>query len=272
MNHDPFAWGRPRDDVYGAYNRAIADAGFKETSEIPTKHTQQPIITGTSVLGLKFKNGVAIAADNMGSYGSLLRFSNIERLIRVGDETIVGISGDISDLQHIERLLHQLETEEEVYDSDGGHKLRAPHVHEYLTRLLYNRRSKMDPLWNAIIVAGFNDDRSPFMRYVDLLGVAYGASALATGFGSHLAIPLLRKLVPYDSDYEKVTKEEAHEAILNSMRVLYYRDARAGDKFTLAVLTFEDGKVNVSFEQNQKVENQNWQFAKNIIGYGSKQL
>lgn len=266
MNHDPFYWGRPSDETYGQYNHAIANA----KSQIPTLHTQQPIITGTSVLGLKFKNGVAIAADNMGSYGSLLRFNNIERLIRVGAETVVGISGDISDLQYIERLLHQLQTEE-MYDSDGGHNLRAPHVHEYLSRVMYNRRLKMDPLWNAVIVAGFADDRTPFMRYVDLLGVTYGSLALATGFGAHLAVPLLRKLVPYDADYENVTKEQARGTIADSMRVLFYRDARSSDKYTFAVLTCEDGKVSVDFQQNLKVENQNWSFAKNLIGYGSKQ-
>lgn len=270
MNHDPFHWGRPRDDIYGKYNHAIAKSN--NSSEFPSMHTQQPIITGTSVLGLKFKNGVVIAADHMGSYGSLLRFNNLERLIRVGKETIVGISGDISDFQHIERLLHQLETEEEVYDSDGGHNLRAPHIHEYLTRVLYNRRLKMDPLWNAVIVAGFNDDRSPFIRYVDLLGVAYGALALATGFGSHLAIPLLRKLVPSDEDFVNVSEEEAREAIINSMRVLYYRDARASEKYTLATLSFENDKVELKFNQEMTVENQNWKFAEKVIGYGSKQL
>lgn len=270
MNHDPFQWGRPRDEVYGKYNHAIAKSN--NSSEFPSMHTQQPIITGTSVLGLKFKNGVVIAADHMGSYGSLLRFNNLERLIRVGSETVVGISGDISDFQHIERLLHQLETEEEVYDSDGGHSLRAPHIHEYLTRVLYNRRLKMDPLWNAVIVAGFNDDRSPFIRYVDLLGVAYGALALATGFGAHLAIPLLRKLVPSDEDFEKVSEKDAREAMINSMRVLYYRDARASEKYTLATLTFEDGKVNLKFDQEMTVDNQSWKFADKVIGYGSKQL
>ncbi|KAM9934638.1 hypothetical protein OXX80_005777 [Metschnikowia pulcherrima] len=273
MNHDPFEWGRPSNETYGAYNAKIAGAGNSAASaDFPSMHTQQPIITGTSVLALKFKNGVAVAADNMGSYGSLLRFNNLERLVRVGAETIVGISGDISDLQHLERLLHQLETEQEVYDSDGGHGLRAPHVHEYLSRVMYNRRSKMDPLWNAIIVAGFNDDRTPFLRYVDLLGVTYGASALSTGFGAHLAVPLLRKLVPYDEDYEKVTGDQAKEAITDCMRVLYYRDARASDKYTMAVFTFDNGKVDLRFEQNLKVENQNWKFAKNVIGYGSKQL
>lgn len=267
MNHDPFQWGRPSETTYGAYNRDIAAA-----SQFPSMHTQTPIITGTSVLALKFQNGVAIAADHMGSYGSLLRFNNIERLVRVGAETIVGISGDISDLQYLERLLHQLETDEEVYDTDGGHGLRAPHVHEYLTRVLYNRRLKMDPLWNAVIVAGFNDDRSPFIRYVDLLGVAYGSLALATGFGAHLAVPLLRQLVPYDLDYVKVSEKEACDAITNCMRVLYYRDARASQKYSMAVFTFAEGKVDLRFESDLTVENQSWKFAKNVIGYGSKQL
>lgn len=268
MNHDPFQWGRPRDEIYGHYDHKIAQAA---ASEFPSMHTQQPIITGTSVLGLKFDSGVVIAADHMGSYGSLLRFNNLERLIRVGTETIVGVSGDISDFQHIERLLHELETEEEVYDTDGGHNLRAPHIHEYLSRVLYNRRLKMDPLWNAILVAGFNDDRTPFIRYVDLLGVTYGALALATGFGAHLAVPLLRKLVPYDLDYEKVSEADAREAVVNAMRVLYYRDARASEKYTLAVLRFKDDKVDVHFDQELKVVNQSWKFAEKVIGYGSKQ-
>lgn len=262
MNHDPLQWGRPLDATYGAYNREIA---------FPTGHTQQPIITGTSVLGLKFANGVVLAADNMGLYGLLLRFLNIERLIRVGRHTVVGVLGDISDFQHIERLLHDLVTDQDVYDLDGGPGLQAPHVHEYLSRVLYNRRSKMDPLWNAVLVAGFNADKTPFMRYVDLLGVTYGALALATGFGAHLAVPLLRKLVPNDSDYVNVLEADARSAIADCMRVLYYRDARAGDKYTVAVLTCTDGEVSVSLESGVRVENQSWRFAENVIGYGSKQ-
>lgn len=32
----------------------------------PKQNTQQPIVTGTSVIGIKFKDGVVIAADNLG--------------------------------------------------------------------------------------------------------------------------------------------------------------------------------------------------------------
>mmetsp|Transcript_5768 Transcript_5768/g.5709 ORF Transcript_5768/g.5709 Transcript_5768/m.5709 type:complete len:276 (+) Transcript_5768:99-926(+) len=275
MNHDPFSWGRPRNDVYGQYNHQISNANINNDADsgnltnFPKMNTQQPIITGTSVVSLKFKDGIIMAADNLGSYGSLLRFTNMERLLRVGKETIVGISGDISDMQHLERLLEELETTEEVYDNDGGHNLRAPHVHEYLSKVLYNRRSKMNPLWNALVVGGFNDDGTPFLKYVDLLGVTYGSSAISTGFGSHLAVPLLRQLVPSDPDYENVTEEQARDAIVNCMRVLFYRDARSLDKFSL--VTIKKGE-ELKFEKNLKCENQSWKFAQDIRGYGSAQL
>lgn len=273
MNHDPYVWGRPDDAVYGAYNHAIANASshgnVQEETSFPKMNSQQPIITGTSVNSIKFKDGVIVAADNMGSYGSLLRFNNIERIFKVGKETVVGVSGDISDFQQIQRLLDELEITEEIYDNDGGHNLRAPNVHEYLTRVLYNRRSKMDPLWNAVVVAGFNDDKTPFLRYVDLLGVTYGLSAICTGFGAHLAIPLLRQLVPDDKDYQNVTEEQAREAIINCMKVLFYRDARSSDKFTL--VTLKQGQPP-KFEKDLRCENQNWRFAKDLVGYGSTQL
>ncbi|KAL6451313.1 PRE4 Proteasome subunit beta type-7 [Candida maltosa Xu316] len=236
-------------------------------------NTQQPIITGTSVVASKFKNGIIMAADHVGSYGSLMRFNNIERLIKVGKETVVGISGDISDLQYIKRLLDELEIDEEVYDNDGGDYLRAPNVHEYLSRVLYNRRSKMNPLWNAIIVGGFDIDRTPFLKYVDLLGVTYHSSTIATGFGSHMALPLLRNLIPEDKDYVKVDEEQVTKAVQDSMRVLFYRDARSGEQYSVVVIRLNEssGELEFSFVDNAKVENQSWEFAKDIRGYGSKQ-
>jgi 20S proteasome subunit beta 7 len=52
---------QPRDDVYGAYDPSHFQAAG------PNQHTQSPIVTGTSVLAAKFKDGVVIAADNLGT-------------------------------------------------------------------------------------------------------------------------------------------------------------------------------------------------------------
>lgn len=47
------------------------------------------MVTGTSVLGVKFTGGVIIAADMLGSYGSLARFRNISRLMKVSSSLFV---------------------------------------------------------------------------------------------------------------------------------------------------------------------------------------
>merc|ERR1712225_52597 len=90
MNHLPQAWGRPRDDVYGAY-----DASYLQGNG-PNQHTQSPVVTGTSVLAIKFKDGVVIAADNLASYGSLARFTDVKRLRIFAETTVVGFGGDVS--------------------------------------------------------------------------------------------------------------------------------------------------------------------------------
>lgn len=265
MNHDPFKWGRPSNEHYGQYNSTIAQA-----SPYPKMNTQQPIVTGTSVISMKYNNGVIIAADNLGAYGSLLRFTDMERLIPVGQNTVVGISGDISDMQHIEHLLEELQTENN-YDNtyaDEEESLQPSYVFEYLANVMYNRRSKMNPLWNAIIVAGV-ENKKPFLRYVNLLGVTYSSPTLATGFGAHMTLPLLRKIVDKDSDIEKINLDTAKQGILDSMKVLYYRDARSSRKYSLAIIDNDKGLI---FEKDLQVENMVWDFAKDIRGYGTQKV
>lgn len=126
----------------------------------------------------------------------------------------------------------------------------------------------MDPLWNAILVAGLEEDgKTPFLASVDLRGVTFTAPAISTGFGSYLATPLLRQLVDDEKDVEKVTEEQAKEAIAKCMKVLFYRDARSLDKYSLAVIS-KDGGVKI--EKGIRLENMNWRFAQGIKGYGTQ--
>ena len=37
---------------------------------------------------------------------------------------------------------------------DDGNSLGPKEVHNYLTRVMYNRRNKFDPLWNSLILGG----------------------------------------------------------------------------------------------------------------------
>lgn len=46
-----------------------------------------------------------------------------------------------------------------------GHSYSPKAVHSWLTRVMYNRRSKMNPLWNTVVIGGFyNGERWARLR------------------------------------------------------------------------------------------------------------
>ena len=181
------------------------------------QHTQQPIVTGTSVLGLTYKDGVMLATDTLASYGSLARFMNIQRLAQFGERVVIGASGDMSDWQNIQHSLTKLMEKEEM-ESDG-HTLTPAQMYAYLSRTMYERRSKLDPYWNALVLGGFDTKtNAPFLGYVDLLGTTYQSSTIATGFGLHLAQPMLRKAV--EGRETHLTENDARAILEECMRVL----------------------------------------------------
>jgi len=96
-------------------------------------------------------------------------------------------------------------------------------------------------------VAGFNvrnkesnTSTAPFLGYVDLIGTAYEEDFIATGFGSYIAIPLIRE--KWHKDLEE---GEAKALLEDCLRVLWYRDCKAFYRIQLAKAT-NDGAVVVS--------------------------
>ena len=67
---------------------------------------------------MKYDGGVVIAADTLGSYGSLARFTEIQRVIKVNETTIVGAGGDFADFQFLSDIIKQKQIDEECAD-DG---------------------------------------------------------------------------------------------------------------------------------------------------------
>ncbi|XP_053823231.1 proteasome subunit beta type-4 isoform X2 [Vidua chalybeata] len=227
---------------------------------LPAGRTLSPMVTGASVLGLKFSGGVLLAADTVGSYGSLARFRGVSRLLKVNDSTVLGASGDLADFQHLRQLLEQMVIDEELLGDGHSYSPRA--LHSWLTRVLYNRRSKINPLWNTVLIAGVYGGES-FLGYVDMLGVAYEAPSLATGFGAYLAQPLLRAELERDRDGDRLpTREEARELLERCLRVLYYRDARSFNRYELATVT----EKGVELEGPLTLE-ANWDIAHLVRGF-----
>ena len=101
----------------------------------------------------------------------------------VGDNLVLGASGEYSDFQHIKEMLDDITCEpshpqylgpsliahvterwvalvwrsvEDMVEEDGCSTSPAA-FHEFLSRVMYNRRTKGDPLWNSLVLGGFKD-------------------------------------------------------------------------------------------------------------------
>jgi len=214
----------------------------------PMKRTQQPIVTGTSVLGIKYKDGVMLAADTLASYGSLARFKDVTRIKTVGDSTLIGAGGEMSDFQTIMEMMEKLDRED--LNADDGYRRSPEELFAFLRANMYHRRNKFDPLWNAIVMAGYNKGK-PFLGTCDLIGTAYEENIIATGFGSYLAIPILRRR--WKPDLEE---GEARALLEDCLRVLFYRDCRAINKINIAKATEEGVTVSEPY-----VIDTNWNLA-----------
>ena len=127
---------------------------------------------------------------------------------------------------------------------------------------MYGRRNKQNPLWNSLVVAGFKDGER-FLGFVDLQGTCYESPTIATGFGGHLAQPLLRKAIE-GGKQDTMTEAEARKVLEDAMRVLFYRDARSLNKMQFATVNKEGTKISepISLETE-------WAFAETIRGYGA---
>ena len=154
--------------------------------------------------------------------------------------TLVGASGEVSDFKYILTLLDELAVHDHC-EADG-HVLQPAETFSYLTRVLYNRRNKFDPLWNSLVVAGVDAQGESFLGTVGMIGSAYTDAHVATGFGAHLARPLFR-----EKHREDMSAAEARSLLEECLRVCYYRDKNSINKFQLATVTKEGTSLSEPF-------------------------
>lgn len=208
---------------------------------IPAR-TTAPMVTGGSVVAVKYAGGILVATDTNGSYGSLVKFNGIPRMSAVGmaGDTILAAGGDYGDYQQLLKMIDVRATEE--YAIDDGASMAPAQLLNWLSRVMYQRRSKMDPLWNSVIIAGFRNGEA-YLGTCDLYGTMYTDNFIATGLGAHMALPLLRKGWREDLPYE-----EARELLENSMRVLFYRDTRASNNIHLGKVDASGSSVSEAYK------------------------
>ncbi len=162
----------------------------------------------------------------------------------MGASTLVAGSGEYSDFQYIMDTLDSIVTAERLLDD--GAALGAEEVRAFLSRVMYNRRNKGDPLWNSLLVAGVARGAAT-LGYVDARGLTFAEDYAATGYAAHLALPLIRERWAADMD-----EAAARTLLEDCLRVLWYRDCRALNKVQIAKITATGSAISEPYAVETK--------------------
>ena len=147
----------------------------------------------------------------------------------VGQFTVVGGGGEYSDFQYMAHTLDEYVIRER--EAQDGATMYPREIFNLVAQMMYNRRNKMDPLYNSFVVGGFRDGEA-FLGLADLQGSNFEENHIATGYGAHIAIPLLRK------HYKpNLTRDEAMKIVEMCMTVLFYRDKQTINKIQFATVS-----------------------------------
>lgn len=133
---------------------------------------------------------------------------------------------------------------------------------------MYAKRCKMDPFWNSVLLGGYDlraslelpvhgeQDRGPepFLGMVDMHGTPYESHILATGFGSYMALPLMR-LATREAERlnngtmpKALTIAEATQWATDVMRVMSLRSSQCSNRIQIASVGEDGVDITAPFE------------------------
>lgn len=239
------------------------------------------MLTGSTSIAIKHNKGIILSTDTMYNYGRLK--IPYKSRIYIINGTIFTFNGKIADIQEIIRIIEEENRKHEKQfltekDKSSLNKTSSNETIEYsifnkekglssfmfskfLQRLLYKRRTEMNPLNINITISGRltnqekeilednhytkfqNKDDDYFLGNINERGLFYKSNVICTGLAQHLVTPFLRG---NENQIDKIIDYEiASKRIKQSMLTLYYRNCSASDEISICFL--EKEKIVVKY-------------------------
>eukprot|EP00922_Rhytidocystis_sp_ex-Travisia-forbesii_P037997 GHVS01056577.1.p1 GENE.GHVS01056577.1~~GHVS01056577.1.p1 ORF type:complete len:238 (+),score=15.19 GHVS01056577.1:144-857(+) len=216
------------------------------------QRTLRPIVTGSSVLAITYKDGVLMCCDTKASYGNMCRYVDIPRITKLSSTTAIACSGEYSDYQYITDYLGRAHTRDWLNTDHDDYALEPREYASMLSRLTYAKRCKFNPLWTSAIVAGMQNSQR-YLGYVDMYGTIYEESYIATGMGRYFGLTLLR-----DQHKPDMSEQEARDLLEQCMRLLFYRDTLASNRIQMCRMTNEGVTIDLPKTLDSKWDYNSW--------------
>jgi 20S proteasome subunit beta 7 len=204
----------------------------------PKTLTQQPTTVGTSVVALKYKDGVVLAYNNALSQYGMHLFDKVQRHFVVDDRIVFSASGEFSDYQEICMKVDKLNRTSRI--NSDKHLYKPGDYAKFISSLCYEQRNKADPLYIEGVLAGVSKKGESFLGYIDLYGTYLQQDYITTGFSRHLCGHIINSSWNKDCDLQT-----ALNVLEQCFKALFVKHCPAREDMAVVVIDKDGIKTDV---------------------------
>ncbi|HJJ29152.1 MAG TPA: archaeal proteasome endopeptidase complex subunit beta [Methanocorpusculum sp.] len=185
--------------------------------------------SGTTTVGIIFKNGVVLATERRATMGTLIASKKAKKVHAITDHIGMTIAGGVGDAQQLVRTLN---VECNLYEIRRGQEISVGATATVLSN--YLNQNRFTPYYVQLLVGGV-DKNGPSVYSVDAAGGAtLEEGFVSTGSGSTTAYGVLEDRFAPDMD-----EEDAVRLAARALRAAMRRDSASGEGYNIAVITRE---------------------------------
>lgn len=186
---------------------------------------------GGTALGLKFKDGVILAADKTYILGNMVFSTEVRKVFPLADYVGVAAAGLVADMQE---LFKEIIWHINLRSKQIGKRVDIRSIAKLTSVIMYSRR--MFPYYTQILIGGYLEN--PELYSLDSLGSLIGDDYVAIGTGSENVIGIL------DSEYKSDLEfEEAKELVRKSFKAAIRRDVLSGRSMDMLIIRKEGYEI-----------------------------
>lgn len=186
--------------------------------------------TGTTTVGIVFKEGVVLASEKRAVLGYLIAHKDFEKIYQLDDNLAITIAGGVGDCQ---MLIKFLKVNIELFKV---RKQRRPNVNSVVTLLshiLFQNRMSIFPYYAQLLVGGV-DESGAHLYSLGPDGSKVEDKYISTGSGSVIAYGVLE-----DNYKDGMSMEDAIKLAARAVSAATKRDIYSGGQIEVAVVTKE---------------------------------
>ncbi|NLK25607.1 MAG: archaeal proteasome endopeptidase complex subunit beta [Euryarchaeota archaeon] len=195
--------------------------------------------TGTTTIGIVYKDGVVMATEHRATMGNIIAHKDVQKLFKIDDNIGLTVAGLVGDAQILARYI---KAELELYKLKKGSPMSVKSAATLLSNIMRSGGGAYGYYYVGLIIGGI-DTTGGHVYSLDAAGGSISDDYVSIGSGSVFAYGVLE-----DHFKKEMSKDETIDLAIRALNAAMRRDSASGDGYAVSVID-KDGFRELTAEE-----------------------